>query len=96
MSDQGDPSPWTPRDTEVMVAIAAELGGVPIWETELKDGAVEFVRGQIMQVTKTTIDLPASGPVLAIGVEIMEPSGERLFSFAVSLDDLHRALLMAT
>jgi hypothetical protein len=29
-------------------------------------------------------------------VEINEPDGEPRFSFAVSLDDLHRALLLAS
>jgi hypothetical protein len=32
----------------------------------------------------------------AIGVEIYEPGGKRRLSFAVSLVDLHRALLMAS
>jgi hypothetical protein len=49
-----------------------------------------------MKFTKTTLSFPGEEPVPAIGVEIAEPDGERQFSFAVSVSDLHRAMLMAS
>jgi hypothetical protein len=81
---------------EILTAFAAELGAVVVWEAESKDGGVEFVRGQVMKLTKTTLSFPGEASVPAIGVEIMEPDGERQFSFAVSVSDLHRAMLMAS
>jgi hypothetical protein len=94
--NEPDEQSWTSRDMEVLTALASELGGVVVWEAEAKDGSVEFVRGQIMKLTKTMLPLPDEEPVVAIGVEIGKPNGERRFSFAVSLDDLHRALVMAS
>ncbi len=79
---------------EVLKAFAAELGGVVVWEAEAMNGDLEFVRGQIMRLTKTVLALPGEESVPAIGVEITEPDGERRFSFAVAVGDLHRALLM--
>lgn len=80
----------------VLEALAAEFGAVVIWEAEPGDAGVEFVRGQMMKLTKTTLPLAGEESKVAIGVEVLEPGGERRFSFAVSLVDFHRALLMAS
>ena len=90
---------WTPREVEAITARAGELGGVPGWEADVdrETGDLLLVEGGAIVVRLAGISLPLQGlgrgePTRSLGFELFDIDGSRIFSFAVTIEDVMRGL----